>query len=474
MAAPTPATGSNTGPPETAFSDLGLDAALLDNLSDLGFHRATPVQAASLPAILAGHDVIARARTGSGKTAAFGLGLLNRLDPTSFRVQALVLCPTRELADQVAREFRRLARRLDNVKVLTLCGGTPIGPQIGSLKHSAHVVVGTPGRVLKHLRQGTLRLRGLETLVLDEADRMLDMGFAEEIEELMSHVPARRQTLLFSATYPPGIRAISERVQRDPVSVDVTGSEPPIDVAHVWCAVDDGTRDQALCTVLRAWSGKLNLVFCNTRLDCARVAALLAERGIPALALHGDQDQAERNRTLIRFANRSASVLVATDVAARGLDVADIDAVFNYQLPTQPEVYLHRAGRTGRAGRRGIAVSLVAAPERPRLSVIEEDAGCGPIEATPLPTPADAGNLKATRTTLEISGGRRNRLRPGDLLGALTRQGGIPGTAVGRIDLLEETGYVAVDNDHVGRALKVLNSFPIKGRKFRARSLQGR
>ncbi|MEQ8860728.1 MAG: ATP-dependent RNA helicase DbpA [Pseudomonadales bacterium] len=453
------------------FDRIDLAPALLESLAELGLTHMTPVQEATLPPVLAGRDVIARARTGSGKTAAFGLGLLQRIDPASFRVQALVLCPTRELAEQVAREIRRLAKRLGNIKVLTLCGGTPIGPQIGSLQHSAHVVVGTPGRVLKHLRKETLRLRGLEVLVLDEADRMLDMGFAEEIDELLGHVPERRQTLLFSATYPPRMEAISARVQRDPVTIDVTDDEPPIDVSHVWCAVGRDDRDEALVAVLQAWSGALNLVFCNTRIDCARIAGVLQARGIPALALHGDQDQAERNRTLIRFANHSAKVLVATDVAARGLDVDDVDAVFNYQLPTQPEVYLHRSGRTGRAGRRGLAVSLVGERERPRLAVIEQDTTCGAIERRPLPDAARTNAMQSTCTTLEISGGRRNKLRPGDLLGALTAAGGVPGDAVGRIDLLDESSYVAMANAHVHKALAILNRKRIKGRQFRARVL---
>ena len=453
------------------FDTLPLAPALLAGLEEMGFRRMTPVQASALPHVLAGRDVLARARTGSGKTAAFGLGLLNRLEPGSSRVQALVLCPTRELADQVAREIRLLARRIPNVKVLGLCGGMPLGPQIGSLQHSAQVVVGTPGRVLKPLRQGTLRLHGLRSFVLDEADRMLDMGFAEEIDELISHVPVRRQTLLFSATYPRAIDGISRRVQHDPVHVDVTADEPPPAIAQHWCAVSPTGRDDALLSALHGWGGALNLVFCNTRVDCASVASRLQDQGISAVALHGDLDQAERAQMLVRFSNRSATVLVATDVAARGLDIQGVDAVFNYELPAQPTVYVHRIGRTGRADRQGVAVSLVSDRERPRLAAIEAQLPDQEIRLCPLSEARQAELLSARVTTLEINGGRRSKLRPGDLLGALTAGNSIPGSAVGKIDLFDQTSYVAVDDVHVGRALRLLNGQKIKGKQFRARAL---
>jgi len=453
-----------------AFSTLSLKPGLLGNLADLGYTEMTVVQAHALPKVLAGDDVLARAKTGSGKTAVFGLGLLNKLDVASFQTQALVLCPTRELADQVAKEIRRLARAIANIKILSLCGGVPLGPQIASLQHSPHIVVGTPGRVLKHLGKKTLNLKAVKTFVLDEADRMLDMGFMDELDAILAYVPRNRQTLLFSATYPKAIAEISAKVQRSPQRVDVTDDEQPAQIAQYWCSVTRENRCDELLRALRAWGGELNLVFCNTKIDCAEVASYLQKQKIVAVALHGDLDQAERDQVLVRFANRSASVLIATDVAARGLDVKDIDAVFNFEPPKQADVYVHRIGRTGRAGKAGVAVSLVEPREEWRLQGIAEllpDANlqhCGIPDAK---RSADA--LLPAMTTIQISGGRKNKLRPGDLLGALTADGGVAGEAVGSIDLFDVCSYLAVRNADVAKALRQLSSRPIKGRKFRAR-----
>jgi ATP-dependent RNA helicase DbpA len=453
-----------------SFAGLPLNQALLANLADLGYERMTQVQAQALPLILEGRDVIARAKTGSGKTAAFGLGLLHRLDVQSARVQALVICPTRELADQVAKEIRRLARAIPNIKVVTLCGGTPIGPQIGSLEHSAHVVVGTPGRLLKHLDKGTLHLRGLQILVLDEADRMLDMGFEDEIDQILAHLPGERQTLLFSATYPPAILEVSARVQNDPVQVDVTDDELPVAVSQRWCEVTRETRDTALYRALAAWGGNRNVVFCNTKIDCAGLVASLRGSGVAAVALHGDLDQIERTEVLVRFANGSARVLVATDVAARGLDIEDVDAVFNYELPGQPEVYVHRIGRTARAGKSGIAVSLVAERETSRLQAIERALPEARISNTRIPAEARSAAIEApAMLTVEINGGRKNKLRPGDLLGTLTAAGGVAADAVGKIDLFDNNSYVAIRCEHADTALRQLNGQRIKGRQYRAR-----
>ena len=453
-----------------AFDTLNLKPELLGNLADIGYTEMTLVQAESLPFLIDGKDVLARAKTGSGKTAAFGLGLLNKLDATSFRVQALVLCPTRELADQVAKEIRRLARAIPNIKISSVCGGAPLRDQTASLKRSPHIIVGTPGRVHKHLRSGNIDLAGLQTFVLDEADRMLDMGFMDELDAILTFVPAKKQTLLFSATYPDAIANMSARVQRDPQMVDVTDDEQPAQIAQTWCTVTRENRPEELVRTLRAWGGALNLVFCNTKVDCAEVARHLQAQKIVAVALHGDLDQAQRNQVLVRFSNRSASVLIATDVAARGLDVKDIDAVFNYELPQQAEVYVHRIGRTGRAGKTGVAVSLVEEREMWRLIEIEKSLPDALIQQRGIPD-AKRGDetLIPLMTTIQISGGRKNKLRPGDLLGALTAQGGIPGEAVGSIDLFDTVGFVAVQNKHVPKALRQLSERPIKGRKYRAR-----
>jgi ATP-independent RNA helicase DbpA len=454
----------------TDFSSLELKPELLGNLADLGYVEMTLVQAETLPFLIAGRDVLARAKTGSGKTAAFGLGLLNQLDASVFEVQALVLCPTRELAEQVAKEIRRLARAIPNIKILSVCGGSPLRAQTASLQRSPHIIVGTPGRVHKHLRSSNIDLSGLQTFVLDEADRMLDMGFEDELDAILAFVPEKRQTLLFSATYPEAIAEISARVQRQPQIVDVTDDEQPAQIAQTWCSVTRENRNAELVRVLRAWGGALNLVFCNTKIDCADVARHLQAEKITAVALHGDLDQAQRNQVLVRFSNRSASVLIATDVAARGLDVKDIDAVFNYELPPQPEVYVHRIGRTGRAGKSGVAVSLVEEREMGRLQDIEKALPDAVLQHRGIPD-AKRGDetLLPTMTTIQISGGRKNKLRPGDLLGALTAAGGVPGAAVGSIDLFDTYGYVAVQNEHAAKAVRQLGDRPIKGRKYRAR-----
>jgi ATP-independent RNA helicase DbpA len=452
------------------FASLHLPPPLLKNLASLGYAEMTPVQAHSLPPILAGKDVIARAKTGSGKTAAFGIGLLTRLEPSSFRVQALVLCPTRELADQVGKELRRLARCMENIKILSVCGGVPFGPQLGSLEHGAHVVVGTPGRLLDHLRRGSLDLSGLHTLVLDEADRMLDMGFQEDMGALIAAAPTRRQTLLFSATYPDSIGAMSAAIQHAPVEVSVDELHDAGVIEQLLLTVESDQRTEAVVRVLDHYRPEAALVFCNTKIECQEVANALVQRGYGALAIHGDLEQRERDQVLVRFANRSAAVLVATDVAARGLDIKELPAVINYELSRNPEVHTHRIGRTGRAGEQGLAVSLVTPRESRLVEAIEEAQG----------SPIPRGSLAALTSppgrppappmvTLCIDGGRRNKLRPGDILGALTGEGGIAGSEVGKIDLFDTHSYVAIARQSVAMALACLGENRIKGRFFRVR-----
>ena len=296
------------------------------------------------------------------------------------------------------------------------------------------------------------------------------MGFADELDAILRYAPANRQTLLFSATYPDSIAQMSERVQRKPVVVDVTDDEDAADITQHWCEVNWENRSEMLLAALRAWGGSLNLVFCNTKIDCAAVAHYLQSQNVAALALHGDLDQKQRNEMLVRFANRSANVLVATDVAARGLDVDDIDAVFNYELPPQAETYVHRIGRTARAGKKGLAVSLVDAREIPRLHLIQESVPAVPARPVDMSAGLPSRDLPSpAMVTIQISGGRKNKLRPGDILGAITAGGNVPGDAVGSIDLLETESYIAVHNEQAGTALRQLSDRPIKGRKYRAR-----
>ncbi len=454
----------------TMFSTLPLKTSMLQNLSSLSYDEMTPIQADSLPLILAGTDVIAQAKTGSGKTAAFGIGLLSRLVVTRFCVQGLVLCPTRELADQVSKELRRLARFTDNVKILTLCGGVPFGPQFGSLEHGAHIVVGTPGRILDHLGRGSLDLKSLRMLVLDEADRMLDMGFKKDLAAIVDATPRNRQTLLFSATYPPSIAAMSATVQQNPVTVKVDAIHDGQQIEQLFFFVERGKRIAAVARILGHYRSESTLIFCNTKKECQDVADALTERGVSALAIHGDLEQSERDQVLARFANKSVSVLVATDVAARGIDIKELTAVINYELTRDPEVHIHRIGRTGRAGEQGLALSLVTAAESRRAAAIEDYLGVSvpraELESLTMPS---STSLEAPMVTLSIDGGRKNKLRPGDILGALTGEAGISGSEVGKINVFNFYTYVAIRRGSARAALACLSANKIKGRFYRIR-----
>ena len=453
----------------TEFSSLPLQPALLQAVDVLGYARMTPIQAASLPPMLEGRDVIAQAMTGSGKTAAFGLALLSKLDADAIRTQALVLCPTRELADQVSKEIRRLASAIPNIKLLTLCGGIPLGPQIASLAHAPHIVVGTPGRIQDLLAKKVLKLDALKVLVLDEADRMLDMGFEEDIAAIVKQAPARRQTLQFSATWPETIRAISKSFQRDPVAVTIEATHSDTVIEQHFFEVESPRKIDALVLLLATHKPESALVFCNTRRDVDDVAGQLAQRGHAALALHGDMEQRDRDEVLLRFANRSCSVLVATDVAARGLDIKELPAVVSYELPTDADAHVHRIGRTGRAGNSGLALSLVAAREINRVGIIESALGIkvrwGRVDLSQrVPKPAPPAMV-----TLAIDGGRQDKLRPGDIVGALTGEAGLRVEAIGKIDTFATRSYVAVRRDEASRALERLRAGRIKGRNFRVR-----
>lgn len=454
----------------TSFAQLKLDAPLLDNLESLGYRQMTPIQAEALPHLLEGRDLIARAKTGSGKTVAFGLGLLQRINLRHFAVQALVLCPTRELADQVAKELRSLARTSANTKVVTLCGGAPFGPQVGSLEHGAHIVVGTPGRILKHLQKQTLRLDHVKLAVLDEADRMLDMGFYDDMAVILSATPPQRQTLLFSATYPERIRELSSAFQRDPLEVTVEVQHDARQITQRFYEVEKGQRTKTLAALLAQFRPASTVVFCHTRQQCQEVTEDLQQRGIAALALHGDLEQKERDLVLVRFANRSVPVLVATDVAARGLDIKELEAVINYELPRDPEVYVHRIGRTGRAGSKGVALSLFIPSEVKRVIAIEEYLSEKlPLEQVRSLKLPEGFSLPAPMVTLCIDGGRKEKVRPGDILGALTAHEAIAKEHVGKIDIFDHVAYVAVDRNVRKVALRVLGEGKVKGRRFKVR-----
>jgi ATP-dependent RNA helicase DbpA len=458
---------------QTDFASLDLHPELLDNLASLGYDSMTPIQAHSLPFALAGKDLIAQGKTGSGKTAAFGLGLLQKLNVKQFRVQSLVLCPTRELADQVAKGLRQLGRSIHNIKILTLCGGTPLYPQAHSLEHGAHIIVGTPGRIEDHLKKGTLKLDHVNTLVLDEADRMLEMGFQATLDVIFDRMPSERQTLLFSATFPDAIQAISKRIMHKPEMIQTDLVHDKNTIQQRLFQVDDTfDRITVLRLLLLQYQPTSTIIFCNTKKETVKVAKALTSHGFNTLALNGDLEQRDRDQTLVRFVNHSISVLVATDVAARGLDIEDLDAVINYEIANDVEVHTHRIGRTGRAGSQGLACTLYHENEAYKIVRLEAYLK---QEITPEPLPdkalLDNKAFKATMTTLRIEGGKKQKLRPGDIVGALTGQNGITGKQIGKINIFDQSAYVAVNRDVVQSAIAKLKNGKLKGRNFKVRCI---
>jgi ATP-independent RNA helicase DbpA len=446
------------------FSKLPLTKPMLENLDKLGYKEMTPIQAQSLPHILDNKDVIAQAKTGSGKTASFGIGLLQKLEVKKFRVQSLVLCPTRELADQVAKELRNIAKFAHNIKILTLCGGTAFGPQLGSLRHGAHIIVGTPGRVLKHLDKKTLSLENLQTLVLDEADRMLDMGFIEEIQKVLFHAPAKRQTLLFSATYPDEILDLSSSIQKDAINIKTIATENANKIQEYFYKVDENQKISTLVNIFSNFKPENVIVFCNTKIQTKEIAEALQKREIDALAINGDLEQYERNDVLVQFSNKSCPILVATDVAARGLDIKELSMVVNYDIPHDPETYTHRIGRTARAGKEGIACSLYDAYEEKNADEYLDDKRLFK-DANTLDKKADF-EMQPQNITLVIEGGKKDKVRAGDILGALTANKSLDGKDIGKIDIYDRQSYVAIKHDKIDTAHKILKDGKIKAKKF--------
>ena len=472
----TPSSGPGRTPASTDFGTLPLNPAVLANLAQLGYLAMTPIQAASLPLALQGKDVIAQARTGSGKTAAFALTLLANLNPRRFAVQALVLCPTRELADQVSTEIRRLARAEENIKVVTLCGGVALRGQTASLEHGAHVVVGTPGRIMDHLERNHLNLEALSTLVLDEADRMLDMGFFDDIVTVARQCPPQRQTLLFSATYPEGIAKLSAQFMRNPLTIKVDSQHASGKIRQRWYEVKDNERLHAVGLLLNHFRPASTLAFCNTKVQCRDLVEVLKGQGFSALALYGELEQRERDQVLVQFSNRSCSVLVATDVAARGLDISQLEAVINVDVTPDCEVHVHRIGRTGREGQadtEGLALNLVSMNEMGAVGRIEVLQG-RPSEWHPLAelTPAAGGPLRPAMVTLQIVGGRKEKIRAGDVLGALTGDCGYAKEQVGKINVNEFSTYVAVDRRIAHEAVRKLSAGRVKNKTVKIRLLE--
>ena len=464
--------------PAPTFADFGLHPLLLQSIAETGYTIPTPIQAQAIPVVVEGRDVMGAAQTGTGKTAAFTLPILHRLmplanasaSPARHPVRALILTPTRELADQVYESVKRYSKQTP-LRSAVVFGGVDIGPQKEALRRGCEVLVATPGRLLDHVEQKNVNLSQVGILVLDEADRMLDMGFSDAIDEVIRFAPASRQTLLFSATWPEAIAAISGRVQNNPQTIEIDAVDALPAIEQQFFETSQHGKITLLQKLLSQHQPASCVVFCNTKKDCQAVCDSLNAAGQSALSLHGDLEQRDRDQTLVRFANGSSRVLVATDVAARGLDIKSLELVVNYELAWDPEVHVHRIGRTARAGESGLAISLCAPEEAQRANILAEMLQMklnwmnGPTNSTVVP-------LQAEMATLCIDGGKKAKMRAGDVLGALTGDIGLDGADIGKIAVHPAHVYVAVRQGVAHKAFKQLQNGKIKGKACRVRLLK--
>jgi len=452
---------------KTNFKNVKLSQEVLENLDSLEYFTMTPIQKQGLPYILEGRDFIGQANTGSGKTAVFALGILSKINLDNRNPQALVVVPTRELADQVTNEIRLLGRFTSNLKVLTLSGGSQERHARKSLSQGAHVIVGTPGRLIKFLEKGVLNPTDINTFVLDEADRLLELGFMDEVYQVASFIRHDHQTMLFSATFPNGIKALSERLLDDPAQVTVDSQHQTNTIDQYFFKTEED-KDMVLLRVLAHYKPESCIIFCNSRQECNKVTALLRKNKIDALTIHSDLEQKDRTLTLIKFANKSCRILVATDLASRGIDIKGVAMVMNYSLHQNHELYVHRIGRTGRVGEKGVAISLYTSREREVIRAIgdylKHQCEVRDVDALRKLKPVE---LRANMMTLYISGGKKNNIRPGDILGALTKDAGLDGADVGKINVLDINSYVAITSDKADKAMKYLSLGKIKGKKFK-------
>lgn len=386
------------------FEDMNISNEICRAVLDMGFEEATPIQSQAIPVILEGKDIIGQSQTGTGKTAAFGIPLLERINPEDRRLQALILCPTRELAIQVSEEFRKLLKYKDNIRVLPIYGGQPIDRQIAALRKGTQVVIGTPGRVMDHMRRRTIKAETVQMMVLDEADEMLDMGFREDIETILVKIPEEHQTLLFSATLSPEILDITKRFQKNPEFIKIVRKELTVpNIEQYYFDVKEKIKLDALCRIIDVYDPKLAMVFCNTKKRVDDLVEMLQGRGYFAEGLHGDLKQAQRDKVMQKFRNGTIEILVATDVAARGIDVDDIDVVFNYDVPQDEEYYVHRIGRTGRAGKAGKAFTFCVGKEIYKLRDIMRYTKTK-IQQQKLPTLSDVEEMKTNIYLEKIKG----------------------------------------------------------------------
>lgn len=515
------------------FEELEVNAKILRAVTDMGFEETTPIQSRAIPVVLSGKDVIGQAQTGTGKTAAFGIPMLEKTDPKNRHVQSVVLCPTRELAIQVAEEIRRLAKYMHSIKVLPIYGGQDIVKQIRSLKSGVQIVVGTPGRVMDHMRRKTVKFDHVGMIVLDEADEMLNMGFREDIETILREFPKDRQTVLFSATMPQPIQEIAAQYQNDAQLIKVIRKELTVqNIEQYYFEVSKKSKEEVLSRLLDIYNPKLSIVFCNTKKQVDELTSALKGRGYFAEGLHGDLKQQQRDRVMESFRQGRVDILVATDVAARGIDVDDVDVVFNYDLPQDDEYYVHRIGRTGRAGRGGLAFTFVVGREVYKLKeiqrycktkiaarkvpsmndvtntkieklfesaddiVAEEDLSAllgmieehlnnsdytamdmaaallkmsiGDLEVVEEPDYGEFGNTGAKdgMVRLFINIGKNQKARPGDILGAIAGESGMPGKLVGTIDMYDKYTFVEVPQDRAREVLNAMKNVRIKGKNI--------
>lgn len=455
----------------TSFSKFPLRTELLSVLSELKFDKMTPIQEQSLPFLLEGKDCIGKSKTGSGKTAAFTLPILQKLDLENRNIQALIICPTRELGQQVTKEIRKLGRKYDGLQVLLVAGGQPLREQAFALRRGVHIVVGTPGRLLDLIYKQEMDLLDMKTLVLDEADKMLELGFQEDLRAIIESTPAQRQTVLFSATFPKEIEKLSVKYQVSPQLISIEENENYSSTIEQY-AYDYGTEDKAnfLMRVLQQHPARSTLIFCNQKVVADELVQLLTDKGASCLALHGNLEQRDRDRVMALFRNESVKILVATDVAARGLDIDHLDLVINYDFPLHAETYTHRIGRTGRAGKNGVAVSLVTQFEVVDLIQYAEEKNNKILQPklgfqNQYGLPAEV--FFASKKTIMISAGRKEKLRPGDVLGALTGPDvQLVFEDIGKIEIQDHVSYVAINTSKAKSAFNKLNNAKIKGQKY--------
>ena len=448
------------------FSELNLSKEFLQNLDSLEYKTLTLIQEKTIPDALQNKDLIAKAKTGSGKTVAFGLPIVNKLKAKEFKIQALILAPTRELANQIAQNLRNLSRHIHNVKVLTLCGGVPFKPQVVSLQHNAHIVVATPGRVLKHIKEKNINLENINTFVLDEADKMLDMGFYDDIMEIINSLPKQRQTLLFSATYERNIEKLASNVLSNPLIVKVENEEK-VHIKQKFYNVEESNKTALIPALISSNKAKSILIFCNMKITCDKLADDLYDLGLDVLTLHSDLEQKQRDETIILFSNKSYPILIATDVASRGLHIDDVDLVINYDLSLDEKIHTHRIGRTARAGKGGMAISLYTHNDFDRVELIKDT--FSDIEDESIDKIEDDLTYKidSDSRTIFINGGKKQKLRAGDILGALTAGIGLHKEDIGKIDILDFASYVAINKEKISFVLEKLSKEKIKGKYYR-------